>query len=176
MTPTFIRRLRPRTPSDWIALVIASAAGGGIALTDDWLTIGVSLVFFVLGAIYRLAPDNNGNGVPDHIEAAAGRVFRIRPDVLLLFALAVGLGGCAHWSAGLTGVEVAASSTGEVVWAEGSGLSTAGDLACEAEARGEVCYRSRCVPLSVTIETREHLDGVWVCASAGPIVKCEVVP
>lgn len=171
-SPAIIHRLRPRSPSDWIALVIASAAGVGVQVTDDWLSTLLSVAVFVAGMAYRLAPDEDRNGVPDHVE----RMLRIPPDVALLLTLGIGLWGCAGWGANLAEVSAEATATGSMTWAEGSGLSTAGDLACEASATGEVCYRARCVPLRVTVQADAAGAQARVCAHIGPFVRCEVVP
>jgi hypothetical protein len=97
-------------------------------------------------------------------------------DVTLALLASASLLACSHWSAGLTYARAEALATGAVEWAEGSGVSTTGDLDCEASATGEVCYRSRCMPLRVSLETIDDGAGLWLCASVGPIVKCERVP
>lgn len=110
------------------------------------------------------------------IEAKRVATLRVIPPVLPGFLLLAFLSGCSHWSAGLTYARAEALATGAVEWTEGSGLSSVGDLDCEASATGEVCYRSRCMPLRVSIETIDDGAGLWLCASVGPVVKCERVP
>lgn len=97
-------------------------------------------------------------------------------DIVVAVIACGSLLACSHWSAGLTYARAEALATGAVEWAEGSGVATTGDLDCEASATGEVCYRSRCMPLGVSIETIDDGAGLWLCASVGPIVKCERVP
>lgn len=97
-------------------------------------------------------------------------------DVTLALLASASLLACSHWSAGLTYARAEALATGSVEWADGSGVATTGDLDCEASATGEVCYRSRCMPLRVSLETVDDGAGLWLCASVGPIVKCERVP
>lgn len=175
MTPPIIRRLSPRTPADWIALLLASGAGVGIQITDDWRSTALALVVFVAGVVYRFAPDDDGDGVPNVVEAAKERVFRVRPDVVLLLSIAFGLVGCAHWHAELQRAAIDASAIGQIEYLAGRGIEGSGDIHAQATATLEVCRENRCAPVTVTVESTDGAH-VVVCASVWRLTTCEVVP
>lgn len=159
-----------RVPGPTRTLIASIAAALGITATDDGAIV-VLVVYAIGGAVDALV-----SWRARRIEADRVAKLRTIPAVLPGFILCALVAGCSHWSAGLTYARAEALATGAVEWTEGSGVATTGDLDCEASATGEVCYRSRCMPLRVSLETVDDGAGLWLCASVGPIVKCERVP
>lgn len=159
-----------RVPGPVRTLVASIAAAVGITATGDGAV--VVLVLYAFGG----AVDALVSWRSRRIEAERVAKLRTIPAVLSGFVLCALVAGCSHWSAGLTYARAEALATGAVEWAEGSGVATTGELDCEASATGEVCYRSRCMPLRVSLETIDDGAGLWLCASVGPVVRCERVP
>lgn len=159
-------------------LVFSVAASLGlVAADDDWGHAAIIVTIYLVGGLIdavlswrlrRLTRAADSIGAP--------RDVRIPPDIVLLVALSAGLSGCAGWRANLATVTAEASAVGALTWEEGSGLSTTGELACEAAAAGEICYRARCVPLEVTVTADAAGQQARVCAHVGPFTRCEVVP
>lgn len=162
--------LLSRVPAQIRVWIASIAAAVGVTATGDGAAI--VLAVYVIGGLLDALVSWRAR----RIEAARVAKLRTIPAVLPGFALCALVAGCSHWSAGLTYASAEALATGAVEWAEGSGVATTGDLDCEASATGEVCYRSRCIPLRVSIETLDDGNGLWLCANVGPVVRCERVP
>ena len=162
--------LLSRVPGQFRLWIASVAAAVGVTATGDGAAI-VLAVYIVGGLLDALVSWRAAR-----IEAKRVDKLRTIPPVLPGFLLLAFTAGCSHWSAGLTHARAEALATGEVEWTEGSGLSSVGGLDCSASATGEVCYRNRCIPLRVSIETLDDGDGLWLCANVGPVVRCERVP
>ena len=172
MLPTIIRRASPRTPADWISLIVASGAGVGVNVTDDWLSTAFALVAFIAGVAYRFAPDDDNDGVPNIIES----IRRVGPTAIFVIASAAGIAGCSHWHATMQRAAIEASAAGSIEYLNEHGIEGSGQFDASASATLEVCRAKRCVPLTVTVETADSGQHVTVCASAWRITMCEVVP
>lgn len=177
-TPTPPSGVSPRQYRNLLLLISSVFMGTtAVSVSGDWridlLVVGAALC----GMFWRASPDTDGDKVPDVVESVWKRVLKKLAGSAVLLLATSSLHGCSHWSGNLNEARIEANGSGEIVWERGEGVSADAGFDASAAMIGEVCYRKRCVPVTLTITgDSDPVTGIKACLTVWGVQYCRTAP